>query len=125
MHENSKFCGMHAVSVIGAGVENGESFMLVKSSHGVKVGNRGYLKVSIDVLIIRTSQKCQEIEKHHFQTPTPLLTKFCFPLLLEEEEENTKKTKIMEQIKNMEQRSVFSNNLTICLIFEDHLICIT
>lgn len=104
---------MHAVSVTGASTENGESFMTVRSSHGEKIGIKGYFKVSIDVMLLRTSTECHEHEESYFQTPTPLLTRFCFPELLEESEEKKLKTKIEDQIAKMEMRLVFLNKKTI------------
>ncbi|KAG5388162.1 hypothetical protein IGI04_029703 [Brassica rapa subsp. trilocularis] len=78
MYKDSVFRGMHAVSVTGSGVENGESFLWVRSSHGTDLGQDGYFRVSIDVMILRTS-KCQDHEERYFKKPTPLLERFCYP----------------------------------------------
>ncbi|XP_010412536.1 PREDICTED: uncharacterized protein LOC104698846 [Camelina sativa] len=43
MYKSSRFMGMHAVSVARAGVDEktGESYMVVRSSHGEKIGVKG------------------------------------------------------------------------------------
>lgn len=89
MYKDSVFRGMHAVSVTGSGVENGESFLWVRSSHGTDLGQDGYFRVSIDVMILRTS-KCQDHEERYFKKPTPLLERFCCPEVLDESEEKKK-----------------------------------
>ncbi|XP_023638892.1 cathepsin 8 [Capsella rubella] len=107
MYKGSMFVGMHAVSVVKAGVDEstGESFMMVRSSHGEKIGVNGYLKVSIDVMLLRTSKECHNKDaESYFQTPTPLLTRFCYPELLEESEEKKRKKKLTDQLATMNRR---------------------
>ncbi|CAL9247700.1 unnamed protein product, partial [Arabidopsis halleri] len=100
MHWDSRFCGMHAVSITGAGTddETGESFMYVRSSHGVRLGKDGYFRVSIDVMLLRTGEGYQEHEANYFTNPTPLLVRFCVPELLEEDEEKKIKEKTAEKL---------------------------
>ncbi|EOA25120.1 hypothetical protein CARUB_v10018428mg, partial [Capsella rubella] len=115
MYKGSMFVGMHAVSVVKAGVDEstGESFMMVRSSHGEKIGVNGYLKVSIDVMLLRTSKECHNKDaESYFQTPTPLLTRFCYPELLEESEEKKRKKKLTDQLATMNRRLVLLNNKT-------------
>lgn len=106
MHGESRFCGMHAVSITGAGTddETGESFMYVRSSHGLEFGKDGYFRVSIDVMLLRTGEGFQEHEASYFKKPTPLLVRFCVPELLEEDEEKRRKEKTAEKIRKMDQR---------------------
>ncbi|CAH8267438.1 unnamed protein product [Arabidopsis lyrata] len=104
MHPDSMFMGMHAVSVTGAGVENGESFMWVRSSHGVGVGKGGYFRISIDALILRTGEGYQKHEKDYFIEPTPLLVRFCFPEVLDENDEKRLKENTAKKIASMDRR---------------------
>lgn len=110
------FRGMHAVSATGSGVENGGSFLWVRSSHGTDLGQDGYFRVSIDVMILffflkidvmilRTS-KGQDHEERYFKKPTPLLERFCCPEVLDESEEKKKIEELSRQFENMDQSSV-------------------
>lgn len=56
MCKKSSFRGMHAVSVIAVGEEDGEKYFLVKSTHGREVVDRGYLKVSMEIMLVQIAK---------------------------------------------------------------------
>ncbi|CAL9227253.1 unnamed protein product [Arabidopsis halleri] len=80
LYQESKYEGYHAVSIYGVSEENGETVAFIKSSHGEKVGNKGYLRVSLDVVMIEVPRNGDTADKT-FTEPRRLLSRFCFPKL--------------------------------------------
>ncbi|CAL9227252.1 unnamed protein product [Arabidopsis halleri] len=76
IYKESKYRGMHAVSIIGVTDEKGEAIAHVKSTHGEEVGNRGYFRVSLDVVLIEVPPQGTEAHKDYLK-PRHLLSRFC------------------------------------------------
>ncbi|XP_010436345.1 PREDICTED: caricain-like [Camelina sativa] len=53
LERNSKLVGAHAVSIVGVVEEKGEMCFQVKSTHGTRVGVDGYLKVSMETMLVQ------------------------------------------------------------------------
>lgn len=81
MDENSKLRGVHAVSILGVIEEKGEMCFKVKSTHGKRVGVDGYLKVSMEVMLVQIPREGM-LPDGKFEKPTPLIHRFCCPTIL-------------------------------------------
>ncbi|KAG2240094.1 hypothetical protein Bca52824_091096 [Brassica carinata] len=57
MYRQPKFDGLHAVSLYRVGMEDGEAIRYVKSTHEELIGEKGCLKVSLEVLMAKVPQK--------------------------------------------------------------------
>ncbi|ESQ54282.1 hypothetical protein EUTSA_v10026918mg, partial [Eutrema salsugineum] len=82
----STFRGMHAVSVIGVGELDGEKYFLVKSTHGREVGDKGYLKVSMEIMLAQIAKDNMAhvpgmVLDNKFVKPKPLILDFRCPTL--------------------------------------------
>ncbi|CAH8366451.1 unnamed protein product [Eruca vesicaria subsp. sativa] len=76
----SVFKALHAVSIYGIEVVNGETIALVKSTHGEELGDGGYFRVSLDTMIVEVPCKGKTAHRDLAQ-PCRLLSRFCFPKL--------------------------------------------
>ncbi|CAH2058862.1 unnamed protein product [Thlaspi arvense] len=92
--QNSKFHSMHAVSLMEVGEENGESYVLARTSHGKNFGDGGYIKISLDVVFVYIPTPGEIVNSDamkYFSKPGSLLSRFSYPLLLTKDEELQKK----------------------------------
>ncbi|KAG7545720.1 Peptidase C1A papain C-terminal [Arabidopsis suecica] len=81
MEKESKLEGVHAVSILGVTEEKGEMLFKVKSTHGDRVGVDGYLKVSMEVMLVQIPKK-GTLPDGKFEKPTPLIHRFCCPTII-------------------------------------------
>lgn len=68
MHWDSRFYGIHAVSITGAADDHDEvkeSLMYVRSIHSVGLGKDDYFWFSIDVMLLRTHEGYEEHEANY------------------------------------------------------------
>ncbi|VVA95317.1 unnamed protein product [Arabis nemorensis] len=72
----------------GCGEENSEKFVYLRSSHGICLGVKGYLKVSVEVMGM-----CLTPDKHEgfIEHPFPLITQFVYPTLLSKDVEEMRR----------------------------------
>ncbi|CAH8265416.1 unnamed protein product [Arabidopsis lyrata] len=92
--QRSRLVGLHAVSLVAADEENGEKYVVARSSHGDKFGKNGYMKISIDIMLVYVPTPGEEINTKantYFAEPSPLLRRFSYPRLLSREEEERRK----------------------------------
>ncbi|KAL0873034.1 hypothetical protein Bca101_022739 [Brassica carinata] len=80
MYRESKFEELHAVSLYRVGMEEGEAIGYVKSTHGELIGEKGCLKVSLEVLMVEVPQEGREADDE-FKKPKRLLSRFFYPEL--------------------------------------------
>ncbi|KAH0865071.1 hypothetical protein HID58_082282 [Brassica napus] len=103
MNHKSTFCGLHAVSLVRVGEENGEKYVLARSSHGDKFGcEGGYIKISLEVMLAYIPIAGERINKYiekYFGKPRYLLRRFSYPRLLTEEEEEIKRNMYQDKDK--------------------------
>ncbi|KAF8080053.1 hypothetical protein N665_0979s0009 [Sinapis alba] len=75
----SKLRYMHAVSLMEVSEENGEKYVLARISHGEKFGDGGYIKISLEVVILYipiSGEDVDENTKKYFSKPRSLLGRF-------------------------------------------------
>lgn len=92
--QNSKLKCLHAISLMDVGEENGERYVLGRTSHGDVYGKNGYIKISLEVVIayIPTPGEIEDPEAvKYFSKPRSLIGRFSYPRLLTEEEEELRK----------------------------------
>ncbi|CAA7052203.1 unnamed protein product [Microthlaspi erraticum] len=92
--QNSKLECLHAISLVDAGEENGEKYVLGRTSHGDGFGKDGYIKISLEVVIafIPTPGEIDDpIAVKYFSKPRSLIGRFSYPRLLTEDEEELRK----------------------------------
>ncbi|EFH57964.1 predicted protein [Arabidopsis lyrata subsp. lyrata] len=92
--QRSRLVGLHAVSLVAADEENGERYVVARSSHGDKFGKNGYMKISLDVMLVYVptpGEKIDILANKYFAKPSPLLRRFSYPRLLSLEEEERRK----------------------------------
>lgn len=80
---------MHAINLIGAGVDDvGVKYLTGRSSHGTDFGKDGNFKISIGHMMI-----CLTRGKHgmYLEHPFSLVGEFVYPRLLSPEEEEIKR----------------------------------
>ncbi|CAN6835249.1 unnamed protein product [Brassica oleracea] len=85
---------MHAVSLVDVGEENGEKYVLARTSHGMKFGDDGHIKISLEVVILYIpipGENVDENAKKYFSKPRSLVGRFSYPRLLTEAEEEIQK----------------------------------
>lgn len=77
------------------GEQNGEKYVLARSSHGEKFGcEGGYIKVSYEVMLAyipTATEGTNPFIQKYFGKPQFLLRRFSYPTLLTEEEEKIKR----------------------------------
>ncbi|CAH8252842.1 unnamed protein product [Arabidopsis lyrata] len=86
----SRYSTTHAINITGVGKDKktGEKFVWAKSSHGLKFGVAGYMKVSIEMMMMcLTTGKYGEFVDNPFRS----LFEFVYPTLLSEEDEEKRK----------------------------------
>ncbi|CAH8387311.1 unnamed protein product [Eruca vesicaria subsp. sativa] len=92
--QNSKLRCMHAISLIEVGEENGEKYVLARTSHGKKFGDDGHIKISLEVVILYIPIPGEDVDenaKKYFSKPRSLVGRFSYPVLLTEAEEEIQK----------------------------------
>lgn len=92
--QRSRLVGLHAVSLVAADEDNGERYVVVRSSHGKEFGKDGYFKISLDVMLVYVPTPGEETDTladKYFAQPSPLVTRFSYPRLLTEEEEERRR----------------------------------
>ncbi|KAJ4903958.1 Cysteine proteinases superfamily protein [Raphanus sativus] len=94
--QNSRLIGLHAVSLVKAGVKNGERYIRVRSSNGENIGFKGYLDVSLDVMfayVPTPGEETDSLAQKYFAEPSPLLRRFSYPRLFKRAEEEKRRRK--------------------------------
>lgn len=94
--QNSRLIGLHAVSLVKAGVKNGERYIRVRSSNGENIGFKGYLDVSLDVMfayVPTPGEETNSLAQKYFAEPSPLLRRFSYPRLFKRAEEEKRRRK--------------------------------
>ncbi|XP_024014917.1 KDEL-tailed cysteine endopeptidase CEP3-like [Eutrema salsugineum] len=84
----SKYVNTHGINITGVGKgENGEKYVWAKSSGGLKFGVGGYLKISIEMMMM-----CLTTGRYgpFIDNPFPPLSKFVYPTLLSKEAEEAR-----------------------------------
>lgn len=92
--QNSMLRHMHAVSLVDVGEENREKYVLARTSHGEKFGDGGYIKISLEVVLLyipTPGEKVGKKAKKYFSKPRSLLGRFSYPRLLTEAKEEMQK----------------------------------
>ncbi|XP_048634189.1 cathepsin L-like proteinase [Brassica napus] len=92
--QDSKLRYMHAVSLVDVGEENGEKYVLARTSHGDDFGDGGYIKISLEIVLVyipTPGEDVDETAKKYFSKPRSLLGRFSYPRLLTEAEEEIQK----------------------------------
>ncbi|CAA7012895.1 unnamed protein product [Microthlaspi erraticum] len=100
----SMFCGLHAVSLLNVGEENGEKYVLARTSHGATFGCDGCIKVSLEVMLAYIPVPGEEISEFiqkYLGTPKFLLTRFSYPTLFTDAEEEIRKKQHLDELKNL------------------------
>ncbi|CAG7886766.1 protein HEAT-INDUCED TAS1 TARGET 4 isoform X2 [Brassica rapa] len=78
MTNRSFYKAMHGVSVVSVVEENGEKLWKVRLNHGSMAGHQGYLKVSMEVMLVRVPTEGSQSDGK-FDKPSMLLTDFVCP----------------------------------------------
>lgn len=61
---------MHAVSLMEVGEENGEKYVLARTSHGMKFGDDGHIKISLEKVLTRTLRNILASQDHLLEGST-------------------------------------------------------
>lgn len=94
----SQFVGLHSVTLVATGEEDGERYVLARSSHGPTFGCLGgYIKVSLDTRILHLPLPGETVDimDRLFSKPRPLLWNFVYAKLPPGDERRKKKRKLV------------------------------
>lgn len=75
-------------------LRNGEKYVLARTSHGATFGYGGCIKISLEVMLVYIpipGEKINEFIQKYLGKPKFLLTRFSYPTLFTDAEEEIKK----------------------------------